>query len=128
MVVRAFLSCGNDSYTMLNARGLRIHEKMRCRNFPSSSPKTRMSPPVDSLRVALVPLAKGVRLSVIEARGGAVSCRGEMGRVLAEALGGSLVRGREGHSGLPHHKNRPEGGLQKANRILHHVQWQRPCK
>src|SRR5437773_8859158 len=44
MVVRASLSCGNDSYTMLNARGLRIHEKMRCRNFPSSSPKTRMSP------------------------------------------------------------------------------------
>ena len=43
MVVRAFLSCGNGSYTMLNARGLRIHEKMRCRNFPSSSPKTRMS-------------------------------------------------------------------------------------
>ena len=43
MVVRASLSCGNDSYTMLNARGLRIHEKMRCRNFPSSSPKTRMS-------------------------------------------------------------------------------------
>jgi len=61
-------------------------------------------PTVDGLRAALVSLAKGVPLRGIEARWGAVSCRGKMSRVFAETLGGSLARGREGLSGLPHHK------------------------
>jgi hypothetical protein len=132
VVARVLPLCSPSS---LIASGARAATRTRGQESGTTLPTTYSGdgrwenhPPVDSLRAALVPLAKGVRLSVIEARWGAVSCRGEMGRVLAEALGGSLVRGREGHSGLPHHKNRPEGGLQKANRILHHVQWQRPCK
>ena len=115
----------------LAAGGARAAARTRGQSFGATLPTAYADngsrenrPPVDGLRAALVPVAKGVRLSRIEAGWGAVSCRGEMRRVLAEALGGSRARGRAGRSGLPHHKNRPEGGLQKPDRILHHVQWQ----
>src|SRR6266704_278518 len=43
MVVRASPSCDNGSYTTPNSRGVDGHEKIREWNFPSGSPKTRMS-------------------------------------------------------------------------------------
>jgi hypothetical protein len=35
---------------------------------------------------------------------------GRVVKVLAEEVGWSLAQGKEGLSGLPHDKNRPEGG------------------
>ena len=40
----------------------------------------------------------------------------------AEELEWSRALGREGLSGLSHHKNRPEVGLQRAGRFIHHLQ------
>lgn len=57
------------------------------------------------------PLPKVSEGSAIEARWGAVSCRGEMGKVPAEELGWSLTLGREGLSGPPHHKKPARKGF-----------------
>jgi tetratricopeptide (TPR) repeat protein len=70
---------------------------------------------------ALVPIAAGFRLNGIGARCGTVSCRGETGEDTRRRFRGSLSLGREGPSGLPHHQNRPEMGLHRAERIIHHV-------
>ena len=53
---------------------------------------------------------------------GAVACRGEMSWVLAEALGGSLAREREGLSGLPHHQKLARSRFGRPGRFIHHVQ------
>jgi len=45
-----------------------------------------------------------------------------MVKLPAEELEWSRALGREGLSGLSHHKNRPEVGLQRAGRIIHHLQ------
>ena len=43
MVVRALLSCGNDSYMTPKSRQFGEQKQMKERDFPSGSPKTRMS-------------------------------------------------------------------------------------
>jgi hypothetical protein len=58
---------------------------------------------MDNARGTLVPLAAVVRLRGIQARWGAISCREEMGEGTHSGLGWSLIRGKEGLSGLPHY-------------------------
>jgi hypothetical protein len=66
---------------------------------------------MDRQRGALLPLAAGFRLRATQAHLGGVSCRKEVGEVLAEALGWGLTPGREGLSGLPHAKKPARSGL-----------------
>jgi len=45
-------------------------------------------------------------------------------KVPAEALGGRLTLGGEGLSGLLHHRQLIQMGLQRAGRFIHHVPWE----
>jgi hypothetical protein len=45
-------------------------------------------------------------------------------KVPAEELGWSLTLGREGLSGLPHHKKPARNAFAEAGRIIHHLPWQ----
>jgi hypothetical protein len=73
-----------------------------------------------------LPLAAAFRLRGIEARWGAVSCRGVMGEGIAEELKWSLALGREGLFGLLHHRKPARSGFGEAAGIIHHVRWQHP--
>src|SRR5215471_8576843 len=66
---------------------------------------------MDGARGALVPLAAAFHLRGIEARWSPVSCRGRWVKIPAEELGRSLTLGREGLSGLPHHKKPVRNGF-----------------
>ncbi|TMD66950.1 MAG: hypothetical protein E6I97_23570, partial [Chloroflexi bacterium] len=50
---------------------------------------------------------------------------GYLVKVLAEEVGWSLAPGKEGRSGLPHHKKGPKG-YAEADRIIHHIPWEYP--
>ena len=45
-------------------------------------------------------------------------------KVLTEALGGALLRDKMASLDCHITKNRPEMGLERADRIIHHVRWQ----
>ncbi len=49
---------------------------------------------------------------------------GKMVKVPAEAFGWKLAGGREAYLDCLMNKNWPEMGLERAGRIIHHVQWQ----
>jgi hypothetical protein len=48
-------------------------------------------------------------------------------KVLAEALGWSLVPGKEGLSGLLHHRKPTQNGVAEADGFIHHLQLEYPC-
>jgi hypothetical protein len=58
---------------------------------------------MDDARGARLPLAKGFRLRVSQARWNLFHVMGRWVKVPTEELGWSLIREREGLSGLPHH-------------------------
>jgi hypothetical protein len=60
---------------------------------------------MDNARSALVPIAADFRLSGSQTRQALAHVAGRWGKVLAEALGLSLARGRDGLFGLPHDPN-----------------------
>ena len=81
-------------------------------------------PTMDGRRGALVPLAAAFRLRGIEARWGAGSCRGVMGEGIRRRAHMELALGREGLSGLLHHRKPARSGFAEAAGIIHHVLWQ----
>jgi hypothetical protein len=83
-------------------------------------------PTMDDARGAFVSLAKGLRLRGAQARGGLYHVVGRWMKIPSEEFGGSLTLGRADPSGLPHHQNRPAMSLPRADRFIHHVQWEHP--
>ena len=114
------------------ASGARAATRARWQTAGATLPATDAShgsrqnePTMDGTRGALVPLAAGFRLRGSQARWGcSTHVAGRWVKVPAEKLVWSLTRGREGLSGLPITKNRPEVGLQRADRFIHHVEWE----
>ena len=76
---------------------------------------------MDGARGALLPLAADFRLRGTKPDGELCHVAERWVKVPAEELGWSLTPGREGLSGLPMTQNRPEVGLKRAGRFIHHL-------